>query len=241
VNYTTLFNTIKNYCENEFPSTTFTGTDGSSTVTTLSNDQVNTFITEAEKRIYNTVQIPALRKNVTGTVTSGNQYLSLPTDWLAAYSIAIINPTTNNYTYLLNKDVNFIREVYPFPQAVGTPKYYALFGTQYTNNFALSYILGPTPDQAYNVEMHYFYYPTSITVAGESWLGDNFDPVLLYGALLEAATYMKTEADIIANYTARYQEAVQQLIRLCDGLERGDAYRDGMTKLNTNLKGNVFS
>jgi len=241
VNYTTLFNTIKNYCENEFPSTTFTGTDGSSTVTTLSNDQVNTFITEAEKRIYNTVQIPALRKNVTGTVTSGNQYLSLPTDWLAAYSIAIINPTTNNYTYLLNKDVNFIREVYPFPQAVGTPKYYALFGTQYTNNFALSYILGPTPDQAYNVEMHYFYYPTSITVAGESWLGDNFDPVLLYGALLEAATYMKTEADIIANYTARYQEAVQQLRRLCDGLERGDAYRDGMTKLNTNLKGNVFS
>jgi len=246
VNYTTLFNTIKNYCENEFPSTTFTGTDGSSTVTTLSNGQVNTFITEAEKRIYNTVQIPALRKNVTGTLTAGNPYLSLPSDWLAAYSIAVFYPDTSilfatKYAYLLNKDVSFIREAYPSPQLAGIPKYYALFGTQYTNNFALSYILGPTPDQAYNVEMHYFYYPTSITVAGESWLGDNFDPVLLYGALLEAATYMKTEPDIIANYTARYQEAVQQLRRLCDGLERGDAYRDGQTKLNTNLNGNVFS
>ena len=240
MNYTTLFNTVKTYCENEFPSTTFTGTDGTTVVTTLSNTQVNTFITEAETRIYNSVNIPALRKNVLGTLSSGNQYLSLPTDWLSAYSVAVFTSDyATPYTYLLNKDVNFIREAYPTPTATGTPKYYALFGTQLSNNYALSYILGPTPDQAYNVEMHYFYYPQSITTAGESWLGDNYDPVLLYGALTEAAIFMKAEQDIIAMYTGKYQEAMNELRRLCDALERGDSYRDGQLKLNAAPKGGV--
>ena len=238
MNYTTLFNTVKTYCENEFPSTTFTGTDGTTVVTTLSNTQVNTFITEAETRIYNSVNIPALRKNVLGTLSSGNQYLSLPTDWLSAYSVAIID-LSGNYNYMLNKDVNFIREAYPGPTSTGLPKYYALFGTQYTNNFALSYILGPTPDQNYTVELHYFYYPQSITTAGESWLGDNYDPVLLYGALTEAAIFMKAEQDIIAMYTGKYQEAMNELRRLCDALERGDSYRDGQLKLNAAPKGGV--
>ena len=231
MNYTTLFQTIKNYCENEFPSTTFTGTDGTTTVTTLSNTQVNTFITEAETRIYNAVNIPTLRKNVTGNLTTGNQYLSLPTDWLASYSVAIID-LSGNYNYVINKDVNFIREAYPGPTSTGLPKYYALFGTQYTNNFALSYIVGPTPDQNYTVELHYFYYPQSITTAGESWVGDNYDPILLYGSLLEAVIFMKGEQDIIAMYKAKYDEAMLEFRRLCDGLERGDAYRDGQTKLN---------
>ena len=231
MNYTTLFQTIKNYCENEFPSTTFTGTDGTTTVTTLSNTQVNTFITETETRIYNTVNIPTLRKNVTGTVTTGNPYLSLPTDWLASYSVAIID-LSGNYNYIINKDVNFIREAYPVPTATGTPKYYSLFGTQLSNNVALSYLLGPTPDQNYTVELHYFYYPQSITTAGESWVGDNYDPILLYGSLLEAVIFMKGEQDIIAMYKAKYDEAMLEFRRLCDGLERGDAYRDGMTKLN---------
>ena len=231
MNYTTLFQTIKNYCENEFPSTTFTGTDGTTTVTTLSNTQVNTFITEAETRIYNAVNIPTLRKNVLGTVTTGNPYLSLPTDWLASYSVAIID-LSGNYNYIINKDVNFIREAYPGPTSTGLPKYYALFGTQYTNNFALSYIVGPTPDQNYTVELHYFYYPQSITTAGESWVGDNYDPILLYGSLLEAVIFMKGEQDIIAMYKAKYDEAMLEFRRLCDGLERGDAYRDGQTKLN---------
>jgi len=240
MNYTTLFNTIKTYTENEFPSTTFTGTDGSTTVTTASNTQVNTFITQAETRIYNAVNIPALRRNVTGTVTSGNPYLSLPTDWLSAYSVAVYTTDlTVPYTYLLNKDVNFIREAYPYPAASGTPKYYALFGTQYNNANALSYILGPTPDANYQVEMHYFYYPASIVTAGESWLGDNYDPVLLYGCLLEAAIFMKAEQDIITFYTAKYQEAMNELRRLCDALERGDAYRDGQLKLNAAPKGGV--
>jgi hypothetical protein len=241
MNYTTLFNTVKTYTENEFPSTTFTGTDGVTTVTTLSNTQVNTFITQAETRIYNAVNIPALRKNVTGTLSANNPYLSLPTDWLSAYSIAVYSTDYSTpYTYLLNKDVNFIREAYPFPNATGTPKYYGLFGTQISNNYALSYILGPTPDQNYQVEMHYFYYPASIVTAGESWLGDNYDPVLLYGALLEAAIFMKAEAEIATMYKAKYDEALSELRRLCDALERGDSYRDGQLKLNAAPKGGVI-
>jgi hypothetical protein len=240
MNYTTLFQTIKNYTENEFPSTTFTGTDGTTTVTTASNTQINTFITEAETRIYNAVNIPVLRKNVTGTLTSGNQYLSLPTDWLSAYSVAVYTADyATPFTFLLNKDVNFIREAYPTPTATGTPKYYALFGSQYSSVNSLSCILGPTPDANYQVEMHYFYYPPSIVTAGTSWLGENYDPILLYGALMEAAIYMKAEADIITLYSNKYQEALAELRRLCDALERGDAYRDGQTKLNANLKGNI--
>lgn len=240
MNYTTLFQTVKNYCENEFPSTTFTGTDGSTSVTTTSSTQVNTFITQAETRIYNTVNIPTLRKNVTGSLAINNPYLSLPTDWLAAYSVAIID-NTGSYTYLLNKDVNFIREAYPGPTATGTPKYYSLFGSQLSYPKSLSCILGPTPDQNYAVEMHYFYYPESITTANESWLGNNYDPVLLYGALLEAAVYMKADVDMVTMYKAKYDEAMGELIRLCNALERGDAYRDGQTKLNANIKGNTVT
>ena len=155
MNYTTLFNTVKTYCENEFPSTTFTGTDGTTVVTTLSNTQVNTFITEAETRIYNSVNIPALRKNVTGTLTSGNQYLSLPSDWLANYSLALID-SSGNYTFLLNKDVNYIRSAFPTASYQGEPTHYALFGSQYSSINELSLILGPTPDAAYTAELHYF-------------------------------------------------------------------------------------
>ena len=240
MNYTTLFQTIKNYCENEFPSTTFTGSDGTTTVITASDTQVNTFITEAETRIYNAVNIPTLRRNVTGTLTAGNQYLSLPTDWLSAYSVAIYTTDYSTpFTYLLNKDVNFIREAYPTPTVTGTPKYYSLFGTQYTNVNALSCLLGPTPDLNYQVEMHYFYYPPSIVTSGTSWVGNNYDPILLYGALMEASIYMKAEQDIITLYAAKYQEALGELRRMCDALERGDAYRDGQTKLNANLKGDA--
>jgi len=239
VNYTQLFNTVKTYTENEFPNTTFTGTDGVTTVTTLSNTQVNTFITQAETRIYNAINIPALRKNVTGSLTANNPYLSLPTDWLSAYSIAVIDGS-GNYSYILNKDVSYIREAYPGPTSTGLPKYYALFGTQLSNNYALSYILGPTPDQNYGVEMHYFYYPASIVTAGESWLGDNYDPVLLYGALLEATIFMKAEAEIATMYKAKYDEALNELRRLCDALERGDSYRDGLLKLNAAPKGGVI-
>ena len=239
MNYTQLFNTVKTYTENEFPSTTFTGTDGVTTVTTLSNTQVNTFITQAETRIYNAINIPALRKNVTGSLTANNPYLSLPTDWLSAYSITVIDGS-GNYSYILNKDVSYIREAYPGPTSTGLPKYYALFGTQLSNNYALSYILGPTPDQNYGVEMHYFYYPPSIVTAGESWLGDNYDPVLLYGALLEATIFMKAEAEIATMYKAKYDEALNELRRLCDALERGDSYRDGQLKLNVAPKGGVI-
>jgi hypothetical protein len=240
MDYATLFQTIKNYCENEFPSTTFTGSDGTTVTTTASNTQVNTFITQAETRIYNAINIPTLRRNVTGTVSSGNQYLSLPSDWLSAYSVAIYTEDyTVPFTYLLNKDVNFIREAYPYPSATGTPKYYALFGTQYTNVNALSCILGPTPDANYKVEMHYFYYPPSIVTSGTSWVGNNYDPILLYGALMEAAIYMKAEQDVVTMYSTKYQEALMELRRMCDALERGDAYRDGQTKLNANIKGNA--
>lgn len=238
MNYTQLFNTVKTYTENEFPSTTFTGTDGVTTVTTLSNTQVNTFITQAETRIYNAINIPTLRKNVTGSLAANNPYLSLPTDWLSAYSVAVIDGS-GNYSYILNKDVSFIRESYPGPNSVGFPKYYALFGTQLSNNYALSYLVGPTPDQNYQVEMHYFYYPPSIVTAGESWLGDNYDPILLYGALLEATIFMKAEAEIATMYKAKYDEALGELRRLCDALERGDSYRDGQLKLNVAPKGGV--
>jgi hypothetical protein len=204
-------------------------------------ENIPVFVKQAEQRIYNTVQIPSLRKNVTGTLTSGNKYLSAPNDYLSTYSLAIISPSDGSYTYLLNKDVNFIRESYPTPTDTGVPYYYALFGPQYTYPTELSFILGPTPDSGYTVELHYFYYPESIVTAGTTWLGDNFDTVLLYGSLLEADTYMKSDNDVITYHKDRYTEALALLKRLGDGLERGDAYRDGQTKLNTNLKGNVVS
>lgn len=197
-----------------------------------STTQLNTFITQAEQRIFNSVQFPSLRKNVTGTATTGNKYLSCPEDFLSAYSLAVID-ATGAYEFLLNKDVNFIRQAYPTPTDTGTPKYYSLFGPTTTALLAitneLSFILGPTPDTNYSVELHYYYYPESITTAasGRTWLGDNFDSVLLYGSLVEAYTFMKGEVDIITGYDAKYKEALGLAKRLGDGLERSDAYRSG--------------
>ena len=314
MNYETLYNTIQAYAEN---------------TESLFLANIPIFVQQCEERVYNTINFASLRKNVTGTLTASNSYLSLPLDWLSTYSIAIYTSdyTTVPFTYLLNKDVNFIREAYPNPTAQGTPKYYAIFGPQYGNQNELSCILGPTPDQSYNVELHYFFYPPSIvqgiitsvtnvtnsgsgyvpglyqnipltggsgqsayadflvgssgtvtsftlqnggnfyavgdvlgvsasslggsgsgfsvTVTtinnstGTSWLGDNFDPVLLYGAMREAMLFMKGEQDLVKYYEDKYSEALQLAKRLGDGLERGDAYRDGQTKLNTNIRGNA--
>lgn len=312
MNYSQLFIAIQDYTENQFPDTYLA--DGSSVSST---QQINRLIQQAEQKIYNTVQIPSLRKNVTGNVTPNSPYLACPDDYLSSYSMAVIDPVTGYYEYLLNKDVNFIRQSYPPPNSTGTPKYYALFGTRYTAKNELSFILGPTPDTSYEVELHYYYYPVSIVqqvasaigaitpgsgytdgyytsvpttatygegatlnitvsggivtaaeiayggsgyrvgetltatigsagsgfsvpvtsvnnVNGTSWLGDNFDSCLLNGCLAEAATYMKQEADMVQLYNQKFQESLGQLKRLGDGLERGDAYRDGQTKLQYN-------
>ena len=218
MNYAQLFETIKGYVENDFPSTSFTDSAGTGTATFTSTEQINTFIQEAEKRIYNSVQILALRKNVTGTTTATNPYLTVPSDWLANFSLAVIDPTTGAYEYLLNKDVNYIRQAFPIPSSTGKPTHYAMFDDD-------SYILGPTPDQDYAVELHYFYYPPSIVTAGTSWLGDNFDPPLLYGSLIEAYTYMKGEPDVIAQYQKQYDEAMAMLKQLSEGKNRQDMYR----------------
>ena len=313
MNYVQLYQAIQDYSEN---------------TEQLFVANIPRFVQETEQRVYNSVQIPALRKNVTGNASSGNQYLSLPDDYLSAYSVAVID-TSGNYNYLLNKDVNFLRESYPAATLVsgayqgtpgGVPKYYALFGSQYINANELSLIMAPTPDSNYPVEMHYFYYPVSIvqgqiatfynpvggslytngnyqdipltggngsdatatiTVAGgavtsvvlnnggsfyivgdvlsattsnlggtgsgftitvatannpngTSWLGDNFDPVLLYGSMREAVIFMKGEQDMVAYYEKAYQEGMGQLKRLGDGLERNDAYRKGQTSLPYN-------
>jgi hypothetical protein len=303
MNYVQLYQAIQDYTESTEP---------------LFISNIPRFVQEAEDRIYNSVQIPALRKNVTGTLTAGNQYLSLPNDWLANYSLALID-ASGNYSFLLNKDVNYIRAAFPTASYQGEPTHYALFGSQYLSINDLSLILGPTPDASYTAELHYFYYPPtivqgeigslgnltnvgssyvpgtysevsltggsgsdatatitvnssgnvsvvtlnnggqfyvagdvlsaassslggsgtgfSITVnaitnsTGTSWLGDNYDPVLLYGSLREAMLFQKQEQDMIKNVEDKYTEAVQQLKRLGDGLERGDAYRDGQTKL----------
>jgi len=226
--YTELVSAIQTYTENNFPAITLA--DGSTFTTTA---QINTFIEQAEQRIYNSVQFPSLRKNVTGVTTSGNKYLACPDDFLAPYSLAVY-PTSGPFTYLLNKDVNFIREAYPTPTDTGAPKYYALFGPAVASSVIsneLSFILGPTPDAVYNAELHYYYYPESITSAGTTWLGDNFDTVLLYGSLVEAYTFMKGEADLIGLYDGKYKEALMLAKRLGDGMERSDAYRSGQYRL----------
>jgi hypothetical protein len=197
-------------------------------------DNIPVFVTQAEQRIYNTVQFPSLRKNVTGLTTANNKYLSSPSDFLAVYSLAIVDED-GAYEYLLNKDVNFIRQAYPTPTSTGLPKYYALFGPTTTSGASpvitneLSIIMGPTPDAAYTAELHYYYYPESISVAasGQTWLGDNFDSVLLYGSLVEAITFMKGEADMVQLYNGKYTEALALAKRLGDGMERQDAYRSG--------------
>jgi hypothetical protein len=185
---------------------------------------IPTFVQLAEERIYNSVQIPAIRKNVTGTMTQNFQYFQLPTDWLSTFSLAVIDPVSGEYEYLLNKDVNFIRASYPPPNSYGKPKYYAIW-----NNASM--ILGPTPDQAYTAELHYYYYPASIVTAGTSWLGDNFETVLLYGSLREAYIYLKGEQDMMQYYDQKYMEALAQLKRLGDGLDRQDAYRSGQVRV----------
>jgi hypothetical protein len=301
MNYVQLYQAIQDYSEN---------------TESLFVNNIPTFVQEAEDRIYNSVQIPSLRKNVTGNLTSGSKYLSCPDDYLSTYSIAVVD-TDGSYKYLLNKDVNFIREAYPIPTSTGLPKYYALFGSQYSNPNELSFILGPTPDSSYTTELHYFYYPVSIVqgaisgvgaitggslytngnysnvpltggsgsgatanitvsgqtvtsvtiknggnfyvvgdilscsntyiggsgssfsipvsvvnnIAGTSWLGDNYDPVLFYGAMREAMLFMKGEADLVKYYEEKYTEALAQLNRLGSGLERGDAYRDGQYRI----------
>ena len=184
------------------------------------------FVTQAEQRIYNSVQFPSIRKNVVGVTTTNNKYLECPSDFLAVYSMAVID-ASGEYEYLLNKDVNFIRQAYPQPTDTAIPKYYALFGPQSTNAAELSFILGPTPNAIYNVELHYYFYPESIVTASNTWLGDNFDSVLLYGSLVEAYTYMKGEQDMMALYNGKYQEALALAKRLGDGMERQDAYRSG--------------
>ena len=236
--YNELFIAVKNYLQNDFPTNTWTNVAGSGVISSDGTDQINLFITQAEERIYNTVQIPALRKNVTGVTTGGNKYLSCPSDFLSVFSIAVIDGS-GNYEYLLNKDVNFLRAAYPNPSTTGIPKYYALFGPTVVSSVIsdeLSFILAPTPDILYNVELHYYYYPESITVAadGRTWLGDNYSPVLLYGTLVEGYTFLKGETDLIAVYEKKYQEALGQLNRLGTGLERGDAYRDGQAKIKVN-------
>jgi hypothetical protein len=192
---------------------------------------MNTFIKQAEQRIYNTVQLANLRKNVTGTITSGNQYLSCPDDFLSVYSLALFPVGGGAYLFLLNKDVNFMREAYPNPATTGTPKHYAIFGPQSSNVNELSFMVGPTPSIAYSAELHYYYIPESIVTANSTWLGDNFDSALLYGTMCEAVTYMKGEPDMVALYQDRYVQAIALLKNLGDGKQRGDAYRDGQTRV----------
>lgn len=216
MNYTALSQAIQDYCNN---------TESSF----VSN--IPTFVQQAERRIYNQIQFPALRKNVVGNCTTSNPYLACPDDFLSSYSMAIIDGT-GRYTYLLNKDVNFLREAYPTQSGTGTPAYYALFGPRSTDQTELTFIIAPTPDTSYQVELHYFYYPNSITTANTTWLGDNFDSVLLYGSLVEAYTYMKGEQDMVTLYETKYKEAVALAKRLGDGLERRDAYRSGQTRVD---------
>jgi len=225
--YTELVAAIESYTENQFPVTYLA--DGS---TVSSTTQINLLIRQAEQRIYNSVQFPSLRKNVTGSITANNKYLACPSDFLATYSIAVID-ALGVYEYLLNKDVNFIRQAYPQPTDTAQPKYYALFGSQTNDPNELTFILGPTPNLTYGVELHYYYYPESITTVsgGQTWLGDNFDSVLLYGSLVEAYQYMKGETDLLLMYDTKYKEALALAKRLGDGMERQDAYRSGQVRI----------
>jgi len=228
LDYNALTASIQAMTENQFPDTYLA--DGS-TFTTA--QQLALFVVQAEQRIFNTVQFPSLRKNVVGTINTTNKYLACPLDFLATYSIAVID-ATGAYTYLLNKDANFIREAYPTPTSTGLPKYYALFGPAVSGSTIsneLTFLLGPTPNASYNTELHYFYLPESITTSNTSWLGDNFDSVLLYGALVEAYTFMKSEADIMGFIQGKYQEALGLAKRLGDGLERQDSYRSGQVRV----------
>ena len=209
MNYVSLCANIQDICENSFTA-----------------DELAMFTQQAEQKIYNTVQISNLRKNVVGTLTANNKYLSTPIDFLSVYSLSVIK-ADGSYEYLLNKDVNFIRQAYPTPTSIGVPKYYAIFGPTTGAVTELSLIVGPTPNANYDVEFHYFYYPESIVTAGTSWLGDNFDSALLNGCLIEALRFMKGEADMVALYDKLYLQSIMLLKNLGDGKQRQDAYRSG--------------
>jgi hypothetical protein len=213
MNYVELKENIARICENEF-----------------TEEEYALFSKQAEQRIYNTVQMANLRQNVTGVLSANNKYLSAPSDFLSTYSLAVVKPT-GEYEYLLNKDVNFIRQAYPKPTDTGLPKHYAIFGPQSNATNELSFILGPTPNSNYTVELHYYYYPESIVTAGETWLGDNFDSALLNGALVEAIRYMKGEPDMVKLYQDMYVQAIALLKNLGDGKQRMDAYRDGQVRI----------
>jgi hypothetical protein len=214
MNYAELKINIADICENEF-----------------TDEQYAMFAQQAEQKIYNTVQLANLRKNVTGTLTANNKYLAAPNDFLSVYSLAIYPAAGGNYEYLLDKDVNFIRQAYPNPATTGKPKHYAIFGPQSNDVNELTFILGPTPDATYAAELHYYYYPESIVTAGETWLGDNFDSALLNGALVEAIRFMKGEADMVKLYQDMYMQAIALLKNLGDGKQRTDTYRDGQTRV----------
>jgi hypothetical protein len=216
MNYTQLVTEVSNYCENSFPT-----------------DDMNTFIRQAEQRVYNIAQPANLRKNVTGSLTQGNKYLGCPNDFLSVYSLAIYPASgSGEYLYLLNKDVNFMREAYPNPATQGKPKHYAIFGPQSNDVNELSLIVGPTPDSSYSAELHYYYYPESIVTAGTTWLGDNFDSVLLYGTICEAFVYMKGEDGMVKLAQDRYVQAIALYKNLADGKQRADAYRDGQVRVS---------
>ena len=220
MNYTELKTSISSICENPF-----------------SDTELSLFVKQAEQKIYNSVQVSNLRKNTLGTTTAGNKYLSSPGAFLSVFSLAVVDPATGEYEYLLNKDVNFIRQSYPNPNDQGIPKYYAIFGPTTTNDNPpvltneLSFILGPTPAAAYTVELHYFFYPVSIVDAGTSWLGDNFDSVLLNGSLVEAIRFLKGEPDMVAFYDKMFTDSMALLKNLGDGKQRMDAYRDGQVRI----------
>lgn len=189
---------------------------------TFTDAQLAMFTEQAEQKIYATVELPALRKNQTGSMTSGNKYLTMPTNMLYVYSLAVIN--NGSYGYLLNKDVNFIREAYPDPTSTGLPKHYAIFDQN-------TFILGPTPNSNYSAEIHFGYYPESIVTAGTTWLGTEFDSALLNGALVEAIRFQKGEPDLVAYYEKLYVQAMALLKNLGDGKLRQDMYRDGQVKV----------
>ena len=213
MNYAELVTAVEDYTENTFPTV-----------------DMNTFIEQAEQKIYNIVQLPALRKNVTGNITANNKYLACPNDFLSVFSLAVIL-ANGEYIYLLDKDVNFIREAYPSPTSTGVPKFYAIFGPRSGDPTELSFILGPTPNINFAAELHYFYYPESIVTTGTSWLGDNFDSALLNATLMEALTYMKGEQDMLALYKNRFDESMFLLKQLGDGKNRQDAYRNGQVRI----------
>ena len=218
MNYTQLKTAVEDYTENSFSATDF------ATMTKL-----------AEQKIYNTVQLPSLRKNVTGSLTANNKYLQAPSDFLSVFSMAVVL-ADGSYEYLLDKDVNFIRQAYPTPTSTGTPRYYAIFGPRSDDANELTFIVGPTPSASLSVELHYFYYPVSIadTVlnpSGTSWLGDNFDSVLFNGVMVEAARFMKEEPDVVTMYEQQFAQSLILLKQLGDGKNRQDAYRNGQVRV----------